>query len=173
MALRNVVQEGDDILRKRCREVGDVNDRIRMILDDMVETMRDAKGVGLAAPQVGILRRMFVAEPDPNAEPEQVYCFVNPEITMEEGCVEGEEGCLSVLGYEGVVDRPERITIKGLDRDGNPQEYTFEGFEARVMCHEYDHLDGILYVDKAKEVYDIMEKAEAQEEKETKKNKKG
>ena len=160
MALRNIVQKGDEILGKRCREVGEVNDRIRLILDDMVETMRQARGVGLAAPQVGILRRMFVAEPDPQAEPEQVYYFINPEITMEEGCVEGEEGCLSVLGYSGTVDRPERIIIKGLDRDGNPQEYTFEGFEARVMCHEYDHLEGILYVDRAKDVYEITEEDE-------------
>jgi len=111
-------------------------------------------GVGLAAPQIGIMRRMFVAEPEPGGK---IYHFVNPEITMREGCVEGEEGCLSVPGYFGVVDRPEKITIKGLDRDGNPQEYTFEGFEARVMCHEYDHLDGILYKDKAKEMYDASE----------------
>lgn len=160
MALRNIVREGDEILRKRCREVGEVNDRIRMILDDMVETMRDSMGVGLAAPQVGIMRRMFVAEP----EPERVYYFINPEITMEEGSVEDEEGCLSVPGFAGLVDRPERITIKGLDRDGNPQEHTFEGFDARVICHEYDHLEGILYVDKAKDVYDITERAEADEE---------
>lgn len=153
MALRNIVREGDEILRKRCREVGEVNDRIRQTLDDMVETMQDAMGVGLAAPQVGIMRRMFVAQPDP--EEDRIYYFINPEITMQEGSVEDEEGCLSVPGMAGLVERPERITIKGLDRDGKPQEYTFEGFEARVMCHEFDHLEGILYVDKAREVHDV------------------
>lgn len=151
MALRNIVKEGDPILRKHCREVGEVNDRIRMILDDMVETMKDANGVGLAAPQIGMMRRMFVAEPVPG----EIYCFVNPEITEKEGTQESEEGCLSVPGYSGLVDRPEKIVIKGLDRDGNPQEYTFEGFRAIVMCHEFDHLDGILYKDKAKEMYEI------------------
>lgn len=160
MALRNIVQEGDEILRKRCREIGEVDERIRTILDDMVETMRDAQGVGLAAPQVGIMRRMFVAEP----EPDRLYYFINPEIIMEEGSVEGEEGCLSVMGYAGMVTRPERITIKGLDRDGKPQEYTFEDFDARVMCHEYDHLDGILYIDKAKNVYDVTAQADVEDE---------
>lgn len=160
MALRNIVQEGDEILRKRCREVEEVNERIRTILDDMVETMRDAQGVGLAAPQVGILRRMFVAEPEPG----RLYYFINPQITMQEGRVEGEEGCLSVMGYAGTVARPEKITIKGLERDGKPQEYTFEGFDARVMCHESDHLDGILYVDKARDVYDVTAQVEAADE---------
>ena len=151
MALRNIVTEGDAILRKKCREVEEVNDRIRLILDDMIETMREANGVGLAAPQVGIMRRIFVAQPDP--EEGEVYCFVNPEIISLEGSQESEEGCLSVPGYYGTVERPEKITIKGLDREGNMQEYTFEGFEAVVMCHEFDHLEGILYVDKATDVY--------------------
>ena len=145
MALRNIVVEGEEILRKKCREVDEVTDRIRLILDDMVDTMHDAMGVGLAAPQVGIMRRMFVAEPEPG----RLYYFVNPEITMMEGSVEGDEGCLSVPGKGGVVARPQKIIIKGLDRDGNPQEYTFEDFDARVMCHENDHLDGVLYIDKA------------------------
>ncbi len=149
MALRNIVCEGDAILRKHCREVDEVTDRIRMILDDMVETMRDANGVGLAAPQIGIMRRLFVAEPEPG----EVYYFVNPQITEKHGTQESEEGCLSVPGYSGLVERPERITIKGLDRNGNPQEYDFDGFKAIVMCHEFDHLDGILYIDKAKEMY--------------------
>ncbi len=156
MALRNIVTEGDAILRKKCRPVDEVNDRIRMILDDMVETMREANGVGLAAPQIGMMRRMFVAEPEPG----EVYFFVNPEITEKHGTQESSEGCLSVPGYSGLVDRPEKITIKGLDRDGNHQEYTFEGFKAVVMCHEYDHLDGILYIDKAKEMYQVTDEAD-------------
>ena len=161
MALRNIVTEGDPILRKVCRPVGEVTPRIQMILDDMVETMRDANGVGLAAPQIGIMRRMFVAEP----EPEKVFMFVDPEIISAEGEQEGSEGCLSVPGYVGTVKRPEKIVIKGKDRYGKEKEYTFEGFEAVVMCHEFDHLEGILYTDKATELF-TAEEMEAEEQSE-------
>lgn len=153
MALRTIVVEEDPILRKICRPVDEVTDHIRMILDDMVDTMRDAQGVGLAAPQVGIMRRMFVAEP----EPDEVYYFINPEIITEEGQVEGEEACLSVPELMGSVVRPAKITIRGLDRDGRQQEHTFEGFHARVMCHENDHLNGILYSDKAENLFHLEE----------------
>ena len=153
MALRNIVTEGDPILRKVCRPVGEVTPRIQMILDDMVETMRDANGVGLAAPQVGIMRRRFVAEP----EPARVYIFVDPEMVTLEGEQEGNEGCLSVPGYVGTVKRPEKIVIRGKDRYGKEKEYTFEGFDAVVMCHEFDHLEGILYTDKATEVFSAEE----------------
>ena len=154
MALRNVVTEGDPILRKKARPVTEVNDHIREIMGDMLETMRDAGGVGIAGPQVGVMRRIFVAEPDPNSEEETVYYMINPEIYEMEGELDGEEGCLSVPGYLGKVVRPERIKIRALDLDGNLQEYEFEGFDARVMCHEYDHLEGILYTDKASDVYE-------------------
>ena len=149
MALRNIVTDEDPILKKVCRPVGEVTPRIQMILDDMVETMRDANGVGLAAPQVGIMRRMFVAEP----EPEKVYMFVDPEIVSLEGEQESTEGCLSVPGFVGKVMRPEKIVIRGKDRYGKEKEFTFEGFDAVVMCHEFDHLEGILYTDKASEVF--------------------
>lgn len=149
MALRNIVVEGDPILRKTCRPVDKVDDRIRTILDDMIETMHEAMGVGLAAPQIGMMRRMFVAEP---AEGE-IYCFVNPEIITVEGEQECIEGCLSVPGYQGKVTRPEKVRIKGLDYNGEEQEYEFEGFHANVICHEFDHLEGILYVDKAETLY--------------------
>ena len=148
MALRKVVTEGDEILRKHCREVTAVTDRIRMTLDDMVETMREEYGVGLAAPQIGIMRRMFVAEPEPG----KVYYMINPEILETEGSVESEEGCLSVPGMMGTVDRPERIKIKALGYNGEEQYYELEGFEAIVMSHESDHLDGILYIDKARNI---------------------
>ena len=151
MALRNIIEEGDPILRKHCREVDEVNERIQMILDDMVETMRDANGVGLAAPQVGIMRRMFVAEP----EPERVYYFVDPEMVTLEGEQESDEGCLSVPGMVGTVKRPEKIVIKGKDRYGKEKEFTFEGFDAIVMCHEFDHLEGIIYTDKATNIRPI------------------
>lgn len=159
MALRNIVTEGDPILRKVCRPVGEVTPRIQMILDDMVETMRDANGVGLAAPQIGIMRRMFVAEP----EPERVFCFVDPEIIVMEGEQDSEEGCLSVPGMVGDVKRPEKIVIQGLDRYGKTQKYKFEGFDAIVMCHEFDHLEGVLYVDKAENVRPAEALAEEEE----------
>ncbi len=148
MAIRNVVLEGDEILRKRCREVSEVTDRIRTTLEDMLETMHSQMGCGIAGPQVGVMRRMFVAEPEPG----RVYYMINPEILEQEGEQEGDEGCLSVPGLIGTVVRPERIRIKALDFDGNEQIYDFEGWDARVMCHEYDHLDGILYTDKATNV---------------------
>jgi peptide deformylase len=147
MALRKVVHEGDPILRKVCRPVGNVTDRTRELLDDMVETMRDAEGVGLAAPQVGVMRRLFVAEPNPG----EVYKFVDPVITETEGEQTGMEGCLSLPGYVGTVTRPERIVIEATDENGEHVKYEFMGFRAVVMCHEYDHLDGILYKDKAED----------------------
>ena len=156
MAIRKIAREGDEVLRKTCRPVDEVTDRIRLILDDMVETMRNADGVGLAAPQVGILRQMFVAEP----VPDEVYYFINPEITSQEGTQECEEGCLSVPGLLGKAERPMKITIKGLARNGEPQEYDFEGFHANVMCHEYAHLSGVLFVDKATETFTPEERPE-------------
>ena len=148
MALRKVVVRGDEILSKRCREVSEITDRIRETLDDMVDTMREELGVGLAAPQVGVMRRMFVAEPEPG----RVYYMINPEIYFEEGSEEEYEGCLSVPGLIGIVERPLKIKIRALDRDGVEQDYEFEGFDARVMCHENDHLNGVLYTDKAHDI---------------------
>ena len=148
MALRKVVVRGDEILSKRCREVSEITDRIRETLDDMVDTMREELGVGLAAPQVGVMRRMFVAEPEPG----RVYYMINPEIYFEEGSDEEYEGCLSVPGLIGIVERPQKIKIRALDRDGVEQDYEFEGFDARVMCHENDHLNGVLYTDKAHDI---------------------
>ena len=156
MAIRNVVKEGDPILRKKCREITEVNDHIRMTMEDMLETMRAEMGVGIAGPQVGVMRRMFVAEP----EPDRVYFMINPEITEREGTQTGDEACLSVPGLCGTVERPEKIKITALDLDGNRQEYEFEGFDAVVMCHEYDHLDGILYRDKATNIRNPQDEEE-------------
>lgn len=145
MAIRNVVLEGDEILRKQCREVSEVTDRIKMTMEDMLETMRSQFGVGIAAPQVGIMRRMFVAEPEPG----RVYYMINPVILEESGSQEGDEGCLSIPGKIGTVTRPDYIKIEALDLDGEKKTYEFHDFDARVMCHEYDHLNGVLYIDKA------------------------
>ena len=153
MAIRNVVLEGDEILRKKCREVTEVTDRIRMTMEDMLETMRSEYGVGIAAPQVGIMRRMFIAEPEPG----RVYYMINPVILEQSGADPGDEGCLSVPGKIGTVTRPDYIKIEALDLSGDKQTYEFHDFDARVMCHEYDHLDGILYIDKAVNIRDVDE----------------
>lgn len=151
MALRNIVTEGDPILRKKCRPVEAVDGRIREILGDMLETMRDAQGIGIAAPQVGIMRRMFVAEPEPG----RVYYMINPEILETDGSEYGEEGCLSVPGYAGTVQRPTFLKIRATDISGEERTLEFHEFDVRVMLHEYDHLDGILYIDKAQDIHRI------------------
>lgn len=153
MAIRNVVIEGDEILRKKCREVTEVTERIKMTMEDMLETMRAQLGVGIAAPQVGIMRRMFIAEP----EPERVYYMINPVILEQSGSQTDDEGCLSVPGKIGTVTRPDYIKIEATDLDGERRIYEFHDFDARVMCHEYDHLDGILYIDKAENIRDASD----------------
>jgi len=151
MALRNIVKIGDPILRKRCREVEKIDDRIRMILQDMLETMRSENGVGIAGPQIGIMRRMFVVE----AEQDEVFKLVNPEIIEMRGSQTGEEGCLSVPGYLGTVERPEYVKLTAMDQDGKHVTIEAEGFLAVAMCHEFDHLEGVLYTDKAENLHEL------------------
>ncbi|MBR5740564.1 MAG: peptide deformylase [Firmicutes bacterium] len=160
MATRNVVVEGDEILRKHCKSAGPVTPRLRETLQDMVETMREENGVGLAAPQVGIMRRMFVAQPDPGDDA-QVFYMIDPVITYYSDETEwGIEGCLSVPDMIGDVERPVAIKMEATDLEGERHEYEFEGFEARVMQHEYDHLDGILYIDKCRNLRSAFEDGE-------------
>lgn len=148
MALRNIITEGDEVLRKKSREVTDINDRVRIIVDDMIETMRAEQGVGLAAPQVGILRRIVVIELD-----DVLYPLINPVITETQGEQYEEEACLSVPGLMGRVKRPQYVKIKGSSPEGLPVEYEGEGLLAVAFCHECDHLDGILYTDKADNIH--------------------
>lgn len=148
MAIRNVVVQGDEILRNVCKEVPSITPRIKETMEDMLETMREENGVGIAGPQVGVMRRIFVAEPDREEGP--VYFMINPVIT--EYAEEKEwavEGCLSVPDMVGDVERPVSIKMEATDLDGVRQSYEFTGFEARIMQHEYDHLEGILYTDRA------------------------
>lgn len=159
MALRNIVTEGDDVLRKRAREVTEINDRIRGITEDMVQTMRAEYGLGLAAPQVGILRRIIVVEVDG-----QLYQLINPEIVETHGEQYEEEGCLSVPGLVGRVRRPQYVKIKGSSPEGESVEYEGEDLLAIVFCHECDHLDGVLYTDKADNVRSAAEDEEETEE---------
>lgn len=180
MALRNVVVEGDPVLRKRAREVEKIGKKERMIFDDMVETMKVSNGCGLAAPQVGLLKRMIVLEvPDPESElesstdieveveansPEQevqkevklvTYKLANPEVISMSGSQIDEEGCLSLPGLTGKVERPQTIHIKALDYNGDTVEIYGNGFLAVVLSHEIDHLNGVLFTDKATEIESI------------------
>ena len=143
MALRQIVQIGEPVLRKKSKVVTEVNDKIRQLLDDMADTMYDADGVGLAAPQVGILKRMVVIDIG-----EGLIELINPEIIETEGEYLDTEGCLSVPGESGEVLRPYRVKVKAQNRDGEWFEIEGEELLARAFCHEIDHLDGILYVDK-------------------------
>ena len=143
MAVRNIVKIGDDILRKVCRTQLTFDDRLAMILDDMAETMYKAQGVGLAAPQIGILRRYCIVDVG-----DGIIELVNPVIESKIGKQQGEEGCLSIPNRYESVTRPMKVTVRAQDRNGNSFTITAEGFKARALCHEIDHLDGILYIDK-------------------------
>lgn len=144
MAIRNIVKIGDDVLRKTCRSVEKFDERLHILLDDMKETMREAQGVGLAAPQVGMLKRVFVIETEDDGYIE----FINPEILETLGKQVGQEGCLSVPERYGDVERPAIVKIKASDRYGKEFEMVLKKLGARAVCHENDHLDGVLYIDR-------------------------
>lgn len=143
MAIRNIRKIGDEVLRKKSKKVDEINDRILVLLKDMQDTMYAADGVGLAAPQVGILKRVVVI--DVGHGP---INLINPEIIYTEGQCIDEEGCLSIPGEQGKVLRPEKVKVRALNEKGEEFELEGEGLLARALCHEIDHLEGVLYVDK-------------------------
>ena len=145
MGIRKIVTIGDDTLRKHCKPQEKFDKRLATLLKDMAETMYKAEGVGLAAPQVGILRRAAVV--DITEDHSGLLELVKPEIVEREGEQTGREGCLSVPGRQGVVTRPMKVKVRYQDRNGDLYELETEGFEARAICHELDHLDGRLYID--------------------------
>lgn len=145
MAIRNIVTLGDDVLRKVCRTQLQFDERLATVLDDMKETMYKAEGVGLAAPQIGILRRYCIV--DVGDGPIEL---INPVITERSGTQTGSEGCLSLPGKFDEVTRPMKVTVKAQDRSGKNFTVTGEGLLARALCHEIDHLDGVLYIDRVK-----------------------
>lgn len=147
MAIRQIVQIGDDVLRKKCFEVTDFGEKTSTLLDDMKDTLKKAEGAGLAAPQVGVLRRMFVVDVE-----DGYFEFINPVIVSQKGSQTGTEGCLSIKGKWGEVTRPEEVVVKYQDRFGKFRTITAKGFFAKAICHENDHLDGILYIDKATDI---------------------
>lgn len=140
MAIRNIVLEGDELLNKKCRPVEKFDDRLGLLIDDMIETMYNSNGVGLAAPQVGILRRVVVVDVG-----DGLVELVNPEIVCQDGEQRGEEGCLSCPGEYGTTIRPMFVKVKAKDRYGNDVEVNGRALKARAFCHEIDHLDGILF----------------------------
>lgn len=143
MAIRNIVKEGEPVLRKTSRSVLNFDDRLAELIDDMVQTMYEAEGCGLAAPQVGILRRVCVIDVG-----EGPIELVNPAIIDEQGEQNESEGCLSIPGQSGVTKRPMKVTVKAQDRNGKSFEISGEGLLARALCHEIDHLNGILFKDR-------------------------
>jgi len=176
MALRKVIVKGDPLLRKKSREIKEITDHIRQLADDMWETMYEANGVGLAAPQVGVLRRLAVIDvteiPDeedeegeePKPEPEIVkYILINPEIIeVSEEKVKTKEGCLSVPGFVGIVERPAGVKVRAMDLDGNYFIVEGEGMLAKALLHEIDHLEGVLYTDLAESIEEVDKESEEQ-----------
>ncbi len=157
MALRKIVTVPDDVLRKKARSVKVFDEDLRTLVDDMVETMRDAPGVGLAAPQVGILERVIVIEfgdEEDEEAPPKLYAVVNPEITRESNEREmGVEGCLSIPGFVGDVERSTAIVVKGQNKHGQNVKYKLNGWVARIFQHEIDHLEGVLFTDLAESIW--------------------
>ncbi len=172
MALRQIRMIGDEMLSKKCREVKTMTPRIRQLIEDMFETMYDANGVGLAAPQVGVLRRIIVIDLGEEAEEEEgekigPLVLINPEILETEGEQTGQEGCLSLPGQAGMVTRPNYVKVKALNED--MEEITVEGTAllARAICHECDHLEGITFVEKVEgELFEVTSGQDGDEEEE-------
>ena len=149
MALREIRKKGDPLLKKPCREVGEIDGRTRQLLEDMEETLRQVGGAGIAAPQVGVLRRLVVILPWEESGLEQPLFLVNPRLTLAEGEQECVEGCLSNTGWWGKTIRPQRVRVEALDREGTPISIEGEGALAKCLCHELDHLDGVVFWEKA------------------------
>lgn len=159
MATRKIRLDGDDVLRKVCKPIEKMTPRLHTLIDDMYETMYEANGVGLAAPQVGILKRIVVIDiGDDNA-----YTLINPKIIEADGEQTGEEGCLSLPGLQGTVTRPNHVICEAYDEDMQLRQIEGEGLLARAICHELDHLDGILYKDKVEDGLYKVEPVEPEE----------
>ena len=154
MALRKILTDGDPTLRKISKPVEEINGRIITLLDDMADTLIKAEGVGLSAVQIGILRRVFIINVGIEEDRVEMMEFINPEIIKKSGNQKEVEGCLSVPGQYGVTSRPEKVTVRATNRNGETFEYTGTGLFARCLCHEYDHLDGKLFTDDVIEMID-------------------
>lgn len=159
MAIRNIREVGEEILTKKCKEVTEMTDRIRYLVEDMLDTLYEANGVGLAAPQVGVLKRIVVID----VTGEDPYILINPRILETGGEQTGSEGCLSVPGKAGIVTRPNYVKVTALDMDMKPFELEGTELLARAICHELDHLDGHLYLEKVEgELVDVVKEEQEQ-----------
>ena len=152
MALRIIVVEGDEVLRKRAKEVKNINNKVLELLDDMWETLKISNGIGLAAPQIGVLKRVAIINTDEEGEKIEL---INPDILESFGAVTDDEACLSVPGLVGKVERPEKIKVQAKNRTGEVFVLEAEGLLAKAISHEIDHLEGVLFVDKATEIRHI------------------
>jgi peptide deformylase len=175
MPIRNIIGPDNPVLRRKARavEAGSINDpALQQLIDDMIDTMRVAPGVGLAAPQVAVGQRLAVIEygeelpedapPEAEEPPKKLWVIINPEIVQTSSeMVEGSEGCLSLPGYAGTVQRHAAVTVKALNRRGRPIKIKARGWLARIFQHEIDHLDGVLYIDRATKVWRVQDEDEA------------
>jgi len=157
MAIREIVKTPDPVLRRKAHKITNFDKDLQVLIDDMIETMREAPGVGLAAPQIGISERLIVIEygdDEDETVPKKLYALINPEIILaSEEKVEGIEACLSVPQLVGEVERYDKVTVKGLNRHGKPVKIKVEGWMARIFQHEIDHLDGVLFTDRAARIW--------------------
>ncbi len=169
MAIREIITPTNPVLRKAARKVGTITPELQELIDDMIETLRQAPGVGLAAPQVGVSQRLIVVEygepgddPDVEPEPPELYVLINPVISRaSKERDDAVEACLSIPGYAGQVERFESVTVTGLNRKGDKVKIKAGGWLARIFQHEIDHLDGVLFIDRAMEVWAVDEETEA------------
>ncbi|MBU3159794.1 peptide deformylase [Clostridium frigoris] len=156
MAVREILQYGDKRLNSICEKVGKVDRKILNLVDDMMDTLYEGNGIGLAAPQIGILKRVVLI--DLGEEEGEPIVIINPRITAQSGNEKDYEGCLSYVGFEGEVYRPTAVTVVGINIKGKPVTYNATGLLARAFCHEIDHLEGIMYMSRAEETHELTEK---------------
>ena len=158
MAVRKILQYGDKRLNTECAKVEKVDRKVLDLIDDMMDTLYQGSGIGLAAPQIGVLKRVILI--DLGNEEEEPIIIINPKITAQSGNEKDYEGCLSYLGHEGEVFRPTSVTVQGINIKSKPVTYNATGLLARAFCHEIDHLDGILYMSRAEEMYELADEEE-------------
>ena len=158
MAVRKILQYGDKRLNTECAKVEKVDGKILNLIDDLMDTLYEGNGIGLAAPQIGVLKRVILI--DLGEEEGEPIIIINPKITAQSGNEKDYEGCLSYVGHEGEVYRPTSVTVVGINMKGKPVTYNATGLLARAFCHEIDHLDGILYMSKAEEMYELEDEEE-------------
>lgn len=154
MAIKEIINFDNKILRRKCRRITKIDEEVLELIQDLKDTLYSADGVGLAAPQIGVLKRVFLIDLRDGSEP---LILINPKIIKKIGRDEDSEGCLSYPGYEGVVVRPRRVIVTGMNEKGRIIQVQGEELMARAICHETDHLDGVLYIDKAKKMYKVVQ----------------